>query len=274
MRSELGNRILANGANALASSIVLACRPRSMNAPEASRREFVSALRDELPNALRRLQHGNIAPVDLAQAAIGPGMTVFSRYSKVLEASGQPMSVRMALQLINQVLDEVLTEQETEYDADTRWAVAWHSQYGMEEGPFGDAETFAKAKNASVQGLVDAGILYARAGRVRLLRREELAERWDPRTDKRRTLWEVTQYLIRALDMEGEDAAAALLLATGEQGDIARDLAYRLYTTCERKGWAEEARAYNMLVIAWGGITGQAQERRTAEPQMEQSRFL
>lgn len=200
-------------------------------------------MREELPDALRHLQHGNIAPVDLAQAAIGPGMAVFSRYARVLEASGQPMAVRTALHLINQTLDEVQTEQEAEYDADTRWAVAWQAQYGTDDGPYGDAETLAKAKNASVQGLVEAGILHARAGRVRLLHRDELTDDWDPRTDTRRTLWEVTQYLIRALDKEGEDAAAALLVATGAQGEMARDLAYRLYTICERKGWTDEARA-------------------------------
>lgn len=274
MRTEQSGGLRESGRNALASSIVLVCRPRLSSASEITRRQFISALRDELPEALRHLQHGNIAPVDLAQAAIGPGMAVFSRFKAVLEANGLPMRVRTALHLINQMLDEVLAEQEAEYDADTRWAVAWHAQYGMEEGPFGDAETLAKVKNASVQGLVSSGILHARAGKVRLLRREELPNDWDPRTDTRCTLWEVTQYLISALDNEGENAAAALLLATGEQGELARDLAYRLYTTCERKGWVDEARYYNMLVVAWGGITGQAQEQRDATPQMEQSRLV
>lgn len=274
MRTERSARPRQQDSNALASSIVLVCRPRSSSAGEVTRRELISAMRDELPGALRHLQHGNIAPVDLAQAAIGPGMAVFSRYRTVLEANGQPMRVRTALQLINQMLDEVLAEQESEYDADTRWAVAWHAQYGTDEGPYGDAETLSKAKNASIQGLVKAGIVQARAGKVRLLKRNEFADDWTPNTDTRCTLWEVTQHLIRALDKEGEDAAAALLVATGEQGEMARDLAYRLYTICERKGWTDEARMYNMLVVAWGGITGQAQEQRNSTPQMEQSRLV
>jgi putative DNA methylase len=212
------------------------------------------SLKRELPDALRKLQHGNIAPVDLAQASIGPGMAVFSRYSNVIEADGSPMTVRTALQLINQALDEVLAEQEGEFDADTRWAIAWFDQYGMEEGPFGTAETLSKAKNTSVAGLSQAGLLSARGGKVRLLCRDELPEDWDPATDTRRTVWEVTQHLIRALEKQGEEGAAALLRRAGEQGEVARDLAYRLYSTCERKKWASEALAYNSLVIAWPQI--------------------
>jgi putative DNA methylase len=181
-------------------------------------------------------------------------MAVFSRYSRVLEASGQAMSVRTALQIINQILDEVLAEQESEYDADTRWAVAWFEQFGMEEGPFGQAETLSKAKDTSVGGLVAAGILSARAGKVRLLRRDELPANWNPDADKRRAIWELTQHLIRVLDKDGEPGAAELLRKVGAQGEVARDLAYRLYVTCERKNRAEEALAYNSLVVSWPAI--------------------
>lgn len=254
MRTELGNRPVASGTNALASSIVLVCRPRPADASMTTRRDFINTLKRELPDALRKLQHGNIAPVDLAQASIGPGMAVFSRYSKVIEADGSPMRVRTALVLINQVLDEFLAEQEGEYDADTRWALAWFEQFGMQEGPFGDAETLSKAKNTSVSGLVEAGILAARAGKVRLLKRDELPEDWDPAADKRLTVWETAQHLIRAHRSGGEDAAANLLRKVGALGETARDLAYRLYTICERKGWAQEALAYNSLVVAWPEI--------------------
>ncbi len=250
---------LKTGSNALASSIVLVCRPRPAGAPRATRREFLAALRRELPAALRALQQGSIAPVDLAQAAIGPGMAVFSRYAAVLEADGSPMSVRAALTLINQILDEFLTEQEGDYDADTRWALAWFEQYGHEAGPYGVAETLSKAKNTSVEGLVQAGILEARGGKVRLLRREELAENWDPTRDKRLTVWEAAQHLIQRLDTGGEQAAAALLRKLGPAGETARDLAYRLYALCERKGWAQDALGYNMLAAAWPRIHDLAQ---------------
>lgn len=251
---------LKTGNNVLASSIVLVCRPRPADAPLATRRDFLTALKRELPTALRQLQHGNVAPVDLAQAAIGPGMAVFSRYGRVIESDGAPMRVRTALQLINQTLDEVLAAQEGEYDADTRWAVAWFEQYAHNEGPFGVAETLSKAKVTSVGGMVEAGFLASRGGKVRLLRRDELDESWDPLSDRRLTLWEVTQQLIRALDREGEGGAARLLRAVGgDLGERARDLAYRLYTTCERKGWAAEALAYNSLVVAWPPIVQQAQ---------------
>jgi len=267
MRTELGNRPRGLESNALASSIVLVCRPRPTDAPLTTRRDFLNALKRELPKALRDLQHGNIAPVDLAQAAIGPGMAVFSRYSKVLESDGTPMRVRTALQLINQALDEVLAEQEGEYDADTRWAVAWFEQYGLEDGPYGVAETLSKAKNTAVGALVEAGILRAQGGKVRLLRRNELSSGWNPATVKRLTVWEVMQRLIRALQEQGEAGAAAILSHVGAYGEVARDLAYRLYTMCERKKWADEALAYNSLVVEWPDISGEAERlgRTTAE---------
>jgi putative DNA methylase len=251
MRTERGNRTVAMDTNALASSIVLVCRPRPSDAPIATRREFIAALKRELPPALKKLQQGAIAPVDLAQATIGPGMAVYSRFAQVLEADGSPMRVRAALALINQSLDEFFAEQEGEFDSDTRWALAWFEQFGHDEGPYGDAETLSKAKNTSTDGLVRAGILQARAGKVRLLRREELDPNWSPETDERQAIWEATQYLIRALDTGGESVAAGLLKRLGSTGEIARDLAYRLYAICERKGWANEALAYNMLAAAW-----------------------
>ena len=251
MRTEGDNRQVGLGANALASSIVLVCRPRPTGAALATRKQFMSALRQELPEALRNLQHGNIAPVDMAQAAIGPGMAAFTRYSKVIESDGSPMTVRTSLGIINQVLDEVLAEQEGEFDADTRWALAWFDQHGMDVGPFGIAETLSKAKNTAVKGLEDAGILKARSGKVKLVGRAELPDNWDPTTDNRLTAWETTQHLIRTLETKGESEAAALLNKLGGMGDTARDLAYRLYSICERKKWADEALAYNSLVIAW-----------------------
>lgn len=248
-------RMVAMGSNALASYIVLACRVRDSQAEIVSRSQFLALLRRELPAALKKLQEGNIAPVDLAQVAIGPGMAIFSRFRQVAEANGNAMSVRVALQLINQTLDEVLAEQEGEFDGDTRWALAWFEQQGMEDGPFGVAETLSRAKNTAVNGLVEAGIIHARAGKVRLLKRHELPEDWDPASDTRLTIWEVVQHLIHTLEQKGEEDAAALVKRLGGTAETARDLAYRLYTICERKKWAQEALAYNGLVIAWPEIT-------------------
>jgi len=259
MRTELGNRMRNQASNALASSIVLACRPRSETAGITDRRGFLAALHAELPRALRELQQGNIAPVDLAQAAIGPGMAVFSRYAKVVEPTGEPMPVRSALALINQVLDEVLAEQEGEFDAKTRFAIKWFEQYGFEEADYDPAEGLARAMNVSVNGLEDAGILVAKAGRVRLLRRSELTADWDPATDTRLPVWEVTQQLVRALWDEGSEAKAGeLVRRLGGVGEVARDLAYRLYSICERRGWAEDALGFNALVTAWPEIARRA----------------
>jgi putative DNA methylase len=259
MRTESPGRAVARGTNALASSIVLSCRVRPSDAPLASRREFIAALKGELPDALKHLQRGNIAPVDLAQASIGPGMAVFTRYAKVMEADGSPMKVRAALGLINQTLDEVLAEQEGEFDSDTRWALAWFEQYSMDDGPYGVAETLSKAKNTAVNGLVEAGIIVAKSGKVRLLKRNELNVDWTPATDQRLTTWEIAHYLILALETGGEIVAAELLRQLGGMGEVARDLAYRLYSICERKGWAQDAMAYNSLVIAWPEISKLAQ---------------
>ena len=255
IRTELGNRMIGQGTNVLASSIVLVCRRRPANAPLATRREFLTALRSELPQALRLLQTGNIAPVDLAQAAIGPGMAVYTRYAKVLDAAGKPVTVRDALALINQILDEVLTEQEGDFDADSRWALEWFDQHGFESGDYGDAETLSKAKNVSVSGLVEAGILYSRGGRVRLLRPKELDEHWDPELDTRLTVWEMVHHLVHRLDIGGEKAAAHLVRKLGSVAEAARELSYRLYSSCERKKRATEALAYNSLVQSWPEIS-------------------
>ena len=259
MRTEQTGGLREEGRAALASSIVLVCRRRPADAPLTTRRDFISALRAELPDALRRLQQGNIAPVDLAQASIGPGMAVFSRYSKVIEAAeNKTMPVRAALALINQVLDEVLASQEADFDGDTRWAVAWFEQHGLDEGSAGVAETLSKAKNTSISGLVQAGILEQRGNKCRLLNRGELDEDWTPGGDNRITVWEVVQHLIRTLEAEGEAAAGALLASVGGLGEPARELAYRLYSTCEKKGWSEEALAYNGLVVAWPELVKRA----------------
>ena len=264
-RTELSNRMIGQGTNALASSIVLVCRKRTEGAPLATRREFIAALREELPDAFAHLQSGNIAPVDLAQAAIGPGMAVFTRYAKVLDAQGNPVSVRDALALINQTLDEVLAEQEGEFDADTRWALAWFEQHGFSEGQYGVAETLSKAKNTSIGGIVEGGILASQGGKVRLLRPKELSGDWDPTSDARLTVWEAVHYLVHALESGGESAAATLVRQLGGLAEIARELAYRLYVVCERKNRADEARSYNGLVQSWPEIARLSRERAPAE---------
>jgi putative DNA methylase len=182
----------------------------------------------------------------------------------VVEADGSAMRIRSALGIINQVLDQTLAEQEGDFDADTRWAVAWFEQFGMNDGDFGTAETLSKAKNSAVNALVDAGIVAARAGKVHLRPREDLLADWDPAADGRLTVWEVTQYLIRALESGGESAAAELVRRVGGLSETARELAYRLYNICERKRWAKDALSYNALVVAWPAIL-----RLAAEPSRE-----
>jgi putative DNA methylase len=265
------------GTNSLATSIVLVCRPRADDSAMTTRKDFVAALKKELPAALHDLQSGNIAPVDLAQAAIGPGMAIYSRYSKVVNSDGSRMPVRTALQLINQALDEVLTELESEFDSETRWAIKWFEQHAHDEGAFGDAETLSKAMAVSVRGLRDAGFVKDGQGKVRLLRRDELpigdfgfwiddggqSQIGNPKSQI--TLWSVAQCLILALEQRGETGAAELLRKVGSLGEVARDLAYRLYSTCERKKWAEEARSYNGLVVAWPEIVRLSRERITGD---------
>jgi len=260
IRTERGARSIGIGTNALASSIVLVCRKRPGDAPTATRRDFDRALKTELPTALAHLQRGNIAPVDLAQAAIGPGMAIYTRYAQVLDAQGKPLTVREALALINQVLDETLAEQEGDFDADTRFAVTWFEQQGFAEGEFGVADVLARAKNTSVDGLREAGVLESKRGKVRLLTADELPADWDPATDTRLTAWEMVHHLIRALNAGGVTQAAALLKALGAKGEVARELAYRLYAIAERKKRAADALAYNGLVQSWPEIARLAQE--------------
>ena len=260
IRTEKQGRVIGNNTNALSSSIVLVCRPRPIHANVATRREFVDALKSEMPDALRRMQQGNIAPVDLAQAAIGPGMAVFTRYAQVLNASGDALSVREALALINQTLDEVLAEQEGDFDTDTRWALAWFEQSGFTEGDYGVAETLSTAKNTSVAGMVEAGILHSGGGKVRLLRPDELPEDWVPDSDKRLILWEAVHHLVRVHDKEGEYAAAALMSKLGPVAEAARELAYRLYRICDQKHRSQEALGYNALVQSWPEVARLAQQ--------------
>ena len=273
MRTELSRRMRGMDSNALASSIVLVCRRRSADAPAATRREFVSAVSAELPPALRHLQTCNIAPVDLAQAAIGPGMAVFTRYAKVIDAEGRSLSVREALVLINRILDEVLAEQEGDFDSDSRWAVAWFEQHGFDEGEYGIAETLSKAKNTSVAGLVEAEILVSKGGKVRLLRPDQLRKNWDPNTDARLTAWEMVHHLVRVLEADGESAAAEIASRLGAKAEVARELCYRLYTLCKRKKRAAEALSYNSLVRSWPEITRLAREEQERDPEQTTQRL-
>jgi putative DNA methylase len=259
VRTEFAAKIgIAAGDNMLASSIVLACRKRDKSASFATRGEFINSLKEELEPAVRLLQRENIAPVDLAQSSIGPGIGIYSRYSRVIEADGTTMSVRSALRAINEVLGEVLSGEEAELDPDTRFALTWFEQYGHNPGMFGDADVLARAKDTSVAGVCDSGIAVSRDGYLRLVEREDLPEDWDPSTDSRLTVWEMTQNLIRALDSSESEAATLLRKVGAGMGDRARQLAYLLYGICEAKGWAAEGGAYNMLVVAWPELERQA----------------
>jgi putative DNA methylase len=274
MRTERGARSIGIDSNALASSIILVCRPRAADATTATRREFLNALKAELPEALRQLQRGNIAPVDLAQASIGPGMAVYTRYAKVVDAEGKALSVREALALINQTLDEVLAEQEGDFDADSRFAIAWFEQFGFAEGEFGVADVLARAKVTSVAGLAEADILASKSGKVRLLKPDELPNDWDPGADPRLTVWEMVHHLIRVLEAGGEAAAAELAAKLGTKAEVARELAYRLYTVCERKKRAAEALSYNGLVQSWPEISRLAREGAAASAESAQAEMF
>lgn len=252
MRTELSNRMIGSGSNALASSIVLVCRKRAVGAPTISRREFIRELNTTLPEALLDMTRGGVnspvAPVDLSQAIIGPGMEVFSKYSAVMEADGSTMSVRSALQLINRFLGE------DDFDHDTQFCLAWFEQNGWAEGKYGDADVLARAKGTSVGGLVEAGVVESGGGDLRLLKWAEMPRDWSPEDDNRVPVWEALHQLIRALNQDGESAAGALLARMPDKTAGLIALTYRLYTLCERQGWAEEARAYNELQGAWLGI--------------------
>jgi putative DNA methylase len=253
MRTEKPGRMIALDTNSLASSIVLVCRPREVSAQMATRAEFVSVLRAELPEAVRVLQSGNIPAVDLPQSTMGPGIGVFSRFSRVVESDGSTMKVSTALGLINEVLGEVLDGEESEMDSDSRFALSWYSQFAFNPGASGDADNMARAKNTTVGGVTTAGLGEARAGKFRLFERSELDSGWSPTSDSRLTVWEATQYLIAALD-RSESEAAALLRQLGGYGERARTLAYLLFKKATDKGWASEAGAYNSLVTAWPAL--------------------
>ena len=258
MRTEMGNRMVSAGTNALASSIVLVCQKRAVDAPTVSRREFIRELNAALPDALDEMTRGGVnspvAPVDLSQAIIGPGMAIFSQYAGVLEADGTPMRVKTALQLINRFLAE------DDFDHDTQFCLHWFEQQGWATGKFGEADVLARAKGTSVSGLQATGVVESGKGDLRLLRWSELPRDWTPETDTRLPVWEALHHLIRALNQDGESAAGALLARMPARAEPIRALAYRLYTLCERKGWAEDARAYNELVTAWSAIEQAAGE--------------
>jgi putative DNA methylase len=265
VRTERPGRMRDNGSNALASSVVLACRPRPDVADVVDRQLYMRALRDELRGPLRDLQKASIAPVDLRQAAIGPGMAVFSRYAKVLGPDGEPMPVRTALGLINQVLGEVLDEQEVDFDSETRWAIQWFSQFFESEGPYGVAEQLAVSMNVSIEGMVKSGILGSGGGKVRLLGRDDLPDGWDPTVDLRKPVWEATQHLVKRLESEGESSAGRLLRQLGGMGESCRELAYRLYTICETTQ-PKMAGPYNALAASWPQLQQIARTDTYTEP--------
>ncbi|KAB1590308.1 DUF1156 domain-containing protein [Burkholderia cepacia] len=251
MRTEL-TVALKKSVNALASSIVLVCRKRATDATTVSRREFIRELNAVLPEALDEMTRGGInspvAPVDLSQAIIGPGMAIFSQYAAVLEADGTPMTVRTALQLINRFLAE------DDFDHDTQFCLHWFEQQGWATGKYGEADVLARAKGTSVGGLQASGVVESSKGELRLLKWAEMPRDWSPESDTRLPVWEALHQLIRALNQDGESSAGALLARMSARAEPVRALAYRLYTLCERKGWADEARAYNELVTAWTAI--------------------
>ena len=265
MRTELANRMISSGTNALASSVVLVCQKRETTADTISRRQFQRQLREEMPEALEAMIGGTegaspIAPVDLAQSAIGPGMAIFSQYDSVLNQDGSKMSVHDALILINRAITEYLNPDSGNFDADTLFCDDWFAEFGWSEGPFGQADTLARAKGTAVNGVVDAGVVESGSGKVRLLKWQEYSTDWDPKQDHRVPVWQACHQLIRVLNQKGESEAGALLARMPELGEPIRQLAYHLYTLCERKKWAEEARAYNELIGSWHAIVEASQE--------------
>ncbi len=269
MRSELGNRMRSLDSNALASSIVLALRPRPDDAPTTDRRGLLAALHGELPDALRRLQQGAIAPVDLPQAAIGPGMAVFSRYAKVIENDGSPMTVRSALARINEILDEVLNEQEGDFDTATRFAIAWYRQHGYTTGKFGVADDLARARNTAVETLVRDGILTSAAGNVTLLSSANMPDHYDVLADDHVGAWEVLHHLIALLERDGLPAAGALLARAKERPDgaidveLVKELSFLLFSIAEKNGWTRDALAFNTVATAWPEVVQAARSTET-----------
>lgn len=263
MRTELSRRLVGSGANALASSVVLVCKKRDANAPSISRRQFQRELREKMPEALEAMIGGSesaspIAPVDLAQAAIGPGMAIYTKYEAVLNQDGSKMSVHDALIMINRAITDHLHPDSGNFDADTLFCDDWFDQYGWKEGPFGEANVLAQAKGTTVDGVAVSGVITSGGGKVRLLKWSEYPEDWDPKTDKRTPVWEACHQLIRELNQKGETETGRLLSRMADKGEAIRQLAYHLYTLCERKKWAEDARAYNELISSWHAIVDAA----------------
>ena len=266
----MANRSGANGANSLASSIALVLRPRPENAPTTTRRNFLRELRGSLPHALRDLQRGTLSPADLPQSAIGPGIGLFSKYSGVLEADGQKMSVRSALQVINEILDEVLSEQEGEYDADTRFALAWFRSYGFGTETYGSADSLARARNTSVEHLHRAGILHSGQGKVTLhsperlhLADQEKGAPYDPAEDNDVSAWETVLHLAKALEHGDGITSAGRLLARVPNvidRDLCKQLAFLLFQISEQRNEAKTALLFNQLGTAWNDIAQSARD--------------
>jgi putative DNA methylase len=274
LNTENASRMRGQNSNALASSIVLVCRRREGGVETINRRDFQRLLRDQMPEALQTMIGGTIgqspiAPVDLAQAAIGPGMAIFSKYAAVLNQDGTPMSVHEALILINREITDFLTPDSGSFDADTLFCNSWFEQYGWSAGPFGDADVLSRGKGTSVSGVSEAGIVESGGGKVRLLRWAEYEADWDPKTDKRNPVWESAHHLIHALNQQGESEAGALLAAMPDKAEPIRQLAYHLYTLCERKKWADDARAYNELITAWHAIVSASHETGHRNTQLD-----
>lgn len=265
MRTEMANRSIASGTNALATSVVLVCRKRPEDAPFTTRRNFVNELKRELRPALKKLQQSNLAPVDLAQSSIGPGMAIFSKYSKVLESDGSNMTVRSALKAINQEIDVYFNEQDGELDSMSQFCVSLYTQHAFNDMKFGDANTLAVAKNISIPALEECGVLYAQKGNVRLLDRTEIPTTSNNRND---IMWLLTQQLTHAMETGGITTCAEIVGSLfGDSGEQAKALAYRLFTIAEKKGWAQEAYAYNALVVSWPDVQAKAAEMAAVVPE-------
>jgi putative DNA methylase len=261
MRTEMANRMIASGTNALANSVVLVCRKKEASAEIITRAEFIRALKRELPSAIKVLQAASIAPADMPQSAIGPGMGVFSRYRAVLESDDSPMSVKAALQLINRELDEYLGGIQGEFDNETRFSISWFEQHGLNKGDFGAADSLARARGLSVDDVKHAGIVESQAGKVRILRRDELDVEWEPEADSHLTVWECCQHLVRLHEKHGIGYETAVLLKKfgSDKAEAVKDLAYILYDLCANKRQdAKEATAYNALIADWSDLTREA----------------
>jgi putative DNA methylase len=274
LRSERGGRMISVGTNALASAIILSLRPRPDDGSTTDRRGFIAALEAELPDALRKLQQGQVAPVDLPQAAIGPGMAVFSRYSAVLEPDGKKMTVRSALTRINEILDQVLNEQEGDFDAPSRFAIAWYRQHGYDVGAFGDANNLANARNTTVDVMDRDGILTSRAGKVQLIKPADLSWDYDPLKDTHTSNWEALHHLIKTLERDGIAPAGDFLQTAlsrpdgAVDADLVKELAHLLFRVAEGNGWTKDALAFNSLVTSWPEILDVARSaKKAAQPQ-------